>query len=81
MNDSQINQILQIATSTFSELGITESPIETILCCDLCYVGKKYTAGGWKAIWLVERNAIEIFDPEGELVKNISVSEDLNRAA
>jgi hypothetical protein len=77
----QTGQISQIAAAAFSALGITDPLIETILLKDRNYVGRKFQAGGFTAVWLEEKNAVEIIDQEGRLVQTIGPSEGLKRAA
>jgi hypothetical protein len=77
----QTDQILQIVTAAFSALGITDPLIETILLKDRTYVGNKFRAGGFVAIWFAEKNVVEVYDQEGRLVQSIGLSENLDRAA
>jgi hypothetical protein len=75
------HQILQLVETAFSDLGITDPLFEAILLKDRNYVGNTFRAGGFVAIWFVEKKVVEVHDPEGRLVKTIDLNEDLKRAA
>jgi hypothetical protein len=81
MSDTQSDQILQIALSAFSSFGATEPIIETILLRDRYYVGRKFSVGDYKAVWLAEKNVVEVFDQEGQLLKTINVDQKMEKAA
>ena len=81
MSNINTDQILQIATSAFSSLGTTEPIIESILLHDRCYVGRKFSAGGYEVIWLAEKNVVEIFDQVGQLKQTIIVDKKMGKAA
>ncbi|MGD0517339.1 MAG: hypothetical protein ABSA26_07370 [Thermoguttaceae bacterium] len=81
MSNINIDQIRQIAASAFYSFGTTEPIIETILLHDRCYVGRKFSTGGYEVIWLAEKNVVEVFDQEGQLKQTIIVDEKMEKAA
>jgi hypothetical protein len=81
MNDTQIDQIRQIVTSAFSALGTVEPICEAILLRNRCYVGRKYTSGGFVAIWSADTNQVEIFDQGGQVVQRATVEQQVEKAA
>jgi hypothetical protein len=81
MSNINTDQILQIATSAFSSFGTTEPIIESILLHDRCYVGRKFSVGEYEAIWLADKNVIEIFDQVGQLKQTMIVDKKIEKAA
>ena len=81
MSNINIDQILQIALLAFSSFVTTEPIIESILLRDRCYVGRKFSAGGYEVIWLAEKNVVEIFDQVGQLKQTIIVDKKMGKAA
>jgi len=56
-------------TTTLQEMGIRAAPMRTILIQEGYFVGHKYRFEGGYAVWLIEKNAIEVYDDEGKLLK------------
>ncbi len=81
MNSTQIDQVRQIVTSAFSELGAVELICETVLLRNRYYVGRKYTSGGFVAIWSADANLVEVFDQDGQVVQRATVEQQMERAA
>ena len=81
MPDVQTDQFSQLITSVFSELGVNSPFIETILLRDRFYVGRKFRAGGFQVIWWVEKNLVEVFDEDGQVVKTIGLDQELGMTA
>lgn len=81
MHGTQIDQVRQIVTSAFSELGTVEQICEAVLLRNRCYVGRKYTSGGFVAIWSADTNQVEVFGQDGQVVQRAMVEEQIERAA
>jgi hypothetical protein len=79
MPDSQIDHFSQVITSVFAKLGVNPPFIETILLCDRRYVGRKYRAGGYQLVWWVEKDAVEVFDQDGQSMRVIGLEENLEK--
>jgi hypothetical protein len=76
MSDSPSDQLSQTLSSAFAELGVNAPFCETILLCDRRYVGRRYRAGGYQIVWWVEKNALEIFDQDGQSTRVIGLEEN-----
>jgi hypothetical protein len=81
MHGTQIDQIRQIVTSAFSGLGTAEPISETVLLRNRYFVGRKYTSGGFVAVWSADTNRVEVFDQGGQVVQRANVEEQVERAA
>jgi hypothetical protein len=81
MHSTQIDQIRQIVTSAFSELGTVEPISETVLLRNRYFVGRKYTSGGFVAIWSADTNQVEVFGQGGQMVQRATVEEQVEKAA
>ena len=81
MNGTQIDQVRQFVTSAFSELGAVEPICETVLLRNRYYVGRKYTSGGFTAIWSADTNQVEVFSQDGQAVQRATVERQIERAA
>jgi hypothetical protein len=62
-------------TATLREMGISLTPIRTILIQKEYFVGIKYRFDGGYAVRLVGKNAIEVYDDMGKLLKTVSLAE------
>lgn len=81
MPDTQPDQFSQIIESVFSKLGVNPPFIETFLLCDRFYVGRKFRAGGFQVIWWVEKNLVEVFDEDEQVVDSINLEQNLGMTA
>ena len=81
MPDTQIDQISQVIASIFAQKGVNPPFIETILLRDRFYVGRKYRAGGYQVIWWIEKNVVEVFDEDGQVVESIGLEQELGKSA
>ncbi len=79
MSDIQIDHLTQIITSVFTELGINPPFVETVLLRDSRYIGRKFKAGGYQAIWWVERNEVEVFDQDGQIARTIDLGQKMEK--
>jgi len=79
MPDAQIDCLSQVIASAFAELGVNPPFIETILLLDRRYVGRKYKAGGYQAVWWVEKNVVEVFDQDGQSARLIDLEQSLEK--
>jgi hypothetical protein len=61
--------------ATLREMGVRLAPMWTALIQKGYFVGHKYRFDGGYAIWLSERNAIEIYDDDGKILKTVSLEE------
>ena len=59
-------------TATLREMGVCATPMRTILIQKGYFVGHKYRFHGGYAIRLAGKDAIEIYDGEGKLLKTVS---------
>jgi hypothetical protein len=71
----------EVITSIFAQKGVNPPFIETILLRDRFYVGRKFRAGGFQVIWWVEKNVIEVFDQDGQVVESIGLEQKLGMTA
>jgi hypothetical protein len=56
-----------------TELGaIGESVAETCLLQDSAYCGRRFSLGGFQAVWFLEENQLKYFGPSGELLSSDS---------
>jgi len=62
------------------ELGICAS-MRTILIQKGYFVGYKYCFDGGYAVRMVEKNAIEVYDDDGNLLKTVSLAETDKKGA
>jgi hypothetical protein len=76
MSDLQTDHFSQALSSAFAELGVNPPFVETILLCDRRYVGRKYRAGGYQIVWWVEKDALEIFDEDGQSTRVIGLEKN-----
>jgi hypothetical protein len=72
----------EVLTATLREMGLCAAPMRTILIQKGYFVGHKYRfRDGGYAIRLVGKNAIEIYDDAGELLKTVSLEETDKKSA
>jgi hypothetical protein len=81
MDDAKADQIPQIITSAFIALGTTDPIVETILLNNKYYVGRKFSAGGYAAVWFTDNSIVKLFNQEGQLLMAINLDEKLGKAA
>ena len=67
--------IQDAVTATLAEMGICAAPTCTILIEKGYFVGHKYRFDGGYAIRLAGKNAIEVYDDAGKLLKTVSLEE------
>jgi hypothetical protein len=67
--------ILDAVAATLREMGFCAAPMWTILMQKGYFVGHKYRFDGGYAIRLAGKDAIEIYDDDGELLKAVSLGE------
>ncbi len=63
-------RIQDMVAITLAELGLNLDPallLRTILIQDGQFVGHKFRFDGGIAVWLAERNVIEVYDDRGKL--------------
>jgi hypothetical protein len=68
-------------TATLEEMGICAAPMRTILIQEGYFVGYKYRFDGGYAVWLVEKNVIEVHDNAGKLLNTVSLVETEKNSA
>ena len=52
-----------------AELGAAgECMAETCLLQDNAYCGRRFSLGGYQAVWFLEENQVKFFGPTGELL-------------
>ena len=75
--------IHDVVAEALAEVGIPEPPClaRTVLLQDRYFVGHKMQFDGGHAIWLAERNVVEVYDREGHLLKAVALGTDEKRAA
>ena len=71
----------EVVTATLAEMGIHVAPMRTILIQKGYFVGHKYRFDGGYAVWLIEKNAIEVYDDEGKLSKTVTLEETDKKSA
>jgi hypothetical protein len=64
-----------IVAATLNEMGVHLAPMWTALIKKGYFVGHKYRFDGGYAVWLIEKNVIEIYDDSGKLLKTVSLEE------
>ena len=62
-------------TATLREMGILLTPMRSILIQNGYFVGYKFLFDGGYAVRLAGKNAIEVYDDEGKLLKTVSLAE------
>ena len=67
--------IPDIVVAKLREMAICASPMRTILIQKGYFVGHKYRFDGGYAIRLAGKNAIEVCDEEGKLMRTVSLEE------
>ena len=67
--------IYSAVAATLKEMGIRLAPMWTALIQKGYFVGHKYRFDGGYAVWLIEKNAIEIYDDTGKMLKTVSLEE------
>jgi hypothetical protein len=68
----QARSIQDAVATALAEMGFaTASLVHTVLLRNCCFVGHKYRFDGGSATWLAEKNAIDIYDGEGKLLKTV----------
>ena len=71
----------QVIASIFAQKGVNPPFMETILLRGGFYVGRKFQAGGFQVVWWVEKNVVEVFDEDGQVVESISLEQKLGMTA
>jgi hypothetical protein len=61
--------------ATLKEMGVSLAPMWTTLIQKGYFVGHKYRFHDGYAVWLIEKNAIEVYDDDGKLLKTVSLGE------
>jgi hypothetical protein len=62
--------------ATLAEMGLCSTPtalLRTVLIGGGYFAGEKYRFDGGCAVWLAERNVIEVYDDDGKLLKTITL--------
>jgi hypothetical protein len=80
MPDIQPDFSSQFIASIFAKLGVNHPWAETILLRDRHYVGRKFRAGGYQVVWWIEKNVVEVFDQDGQIVETIGLEQNLEMA-
>ena len=62
--------IYSAVAATLKEMGIRVAPMRTALIQKGYFVGHKYRFDGGYAVWLIEKNAIEVYDDDGETAED-----------
>ena len=78
--DEQLT-IFDAVAATLREMGLCAAPMWTILIQKGYFVGHKYRFDGGYAIRMAGKNAIEIYDDGGELLKTVSLGETAKKDA
>ncbi len=68
-------------TATLKEMGLCVAPIRTFLIQNRYFVGHKYRFDGGYAVWPIEKNAIEVSDDAGKLLKTVSLEKTDKKSA
>jgi len=79
----QPDSVFQLATAVFKELGTVtpQSVTRTILMENGRSVGQRFRCGNLQAILLLDSGQIKFYNAEGELLREVSLAELLNREA
>ena len=72
-NLGNMEEVQDLVAATLREMGICVAPMRTILIQKGYFVGHKYRFDGGYAIRLVGKNAIEVYDDAGKLLKTVSL--------
>jgi len=70
-----------VVTATLQEMGLCVAPIRTFLIQKGYFVGHKYRFDGGYAVRLIEKNAIAVYDDEGQLLKTVNMEETDKKSA
>ena len=80
-NNMAQTSIHDAVAATLKGMGVRLAPMWTTLIQKGYFVGHKYRFDGGYAVWLIEKNAIEIYDDEGKLLKTVSSEETEKKIA
>ena len=62
-----------LVTVSLKEMGINVVPMRTILIKNGYFVGHKYRFDGGYAVRLAGKNAVEVYDDDGKMLKTVSL--------
>ena len=68
-----MEKVQDLVAATLAEMGVRVAPMRTILIQKGYFVGHKYHFDGGYAVWLIEKNVIEVYDDDGKLLKTVSL--------
>ena len=73
---SEIREFVLAAFSKLTRQTLHESSLmELILIRDGAYRGRSYRYGEWMANWLIEAHLVQFYDPQGEILQSIDLSD------
>ena len=80
-NETPIERIRQAIAWQLGSLGVEdpEAIHETILIRNGLFCGRKFECEDYQVVWFLEEDEIKFFSPCGEVLKNSSVIECLQR--
>jgi hypothetical protein len=79
---AQAHSILDDVATILTEMGIpTVSLVHTILLREKFFVGHKLRFDGGYAVWLAEKNLVEVYGEGGKLLKTATLQSDEKEAA
>jgi len=76
-----MEEVQGVVAATLSEMGVCVAPMRTFLIQKRYFVGHKYRFDGGYAVWLIEKNAIELYDDSDKLLKSVSLEETEKKVA
>ena len=75
---AQIRSFIRHKFARFS--GSTDVvPSEAMLIRDGYFCGRRFSGGGYEAVWFIEENQIKFYDREGSLLESLSVTPEALR--
>jgi len=74
--------VSELVLSLVNELGLPDPgiPSRKFLLRDRLFVGEKYRFNGGYAVWLAEKETVEVFDEAGNLLKTVGIAAEKKAA-
>ena len=80
MNPPRSNH--DVVSEILKGMGLGTGPtFHTILLREQRFVGHKYYFDGGYAVWPAKKNAVDVFDADGKLLKTVEVAEEKKSVA
>jgi hypothetical protein len=83
MDATQAEAVYGLVVQGFAELGASNPRYisRAFLLKDGHYAGQAFRCDGWRAVWLIDGDAVEFYDATGNLVKTPRLASEVTRKA